>query len=371
MTQSGTTYFWEGVVTASNKYKIIVKAQETEGIANAAFTDNSRTRIMADSATFTNSEGYTYARLTFDMATWTCTWSEAHFVIYHKDDKADDPRATSGHAESYAGGTISGVVEYRMKVHALDQWYSLCLPFDVDAVKVWDKEDGAYYDIYPYYRDNGTYIAWHYIIRTPETAANLSLARFGYWNDPTSKNFLPRKNTPYIIQWHDEYFEGRYISFFGHDATIPTSMTVGTAPASDNVVNVYGNDAMVNGTVRDAYLLDGEYGQGAWLREEIGTNRTILPFECYLLASSTTASRFMAMRPNMNIPDTATAFDEAVRNAEQQTLITVYTISGQLIGRYSNQSVAQVGQTLAGCVAEGLYILHTDSECVKLLIGGK
>jgi len=148
-------------------------------------------------------------------------------------------------------------------------------------------------------------------------------------------------------------------------------MTVGTAPASDNVVNVYGNDAMVNGTVRNAYLLDGEYGQGAWLREEIGTNRTILPFECYLLASSTTASRFMAMRPNMNIPDTATAFDEAVRNAEQQTLITVYTISGQLIGRYSNQSVAQVGQTLAGCVAEGLYILHTDSECVKLLIGGK
>lgn len=371
MTQSGTTYFWEGVVTAGNKYKIIVKAQETEGIANAAFTDNSRTRIMADSATFTNSEGYTYARLTFDMATWTCTWSEAHFVIYHKDDKADDPRATSGHAESYAGGTISGVVEYRMKVHALDQWYSLCLPFDVDAVKVWDKEDGAYYDIYPYYRDNGTYIAWHYIIRTPETAANLSLERFGYWNDPTSKDFLPRKNTPYIIQWHDEYFEGRYISFFGHDATIPTSMTVGTAPASDNVVNVYGNDAMVNGTVRDAYLLDGEYGQGAWLREEIGTNRTILPFECYLLASSTTASRFMAMRPNMNIPDTATAFDEAVRNAEQQTLITVYTISGQLIGRYSNQSVAQVGQTLAGSVAEGLYILHTDSECVKLLIGGK
>ena len=79
-----------------------------------------------------------------------------NFVIYRTGDKADDPRAQNTDVESYDGGTISQAIEFRMRVNRLDYWYTLCLPFEVNAVKVWDEVDGAYYDIVPYWRTEGT-----------------------------------------------------------------------------------------------------------------------------------------------------------------------------------------------------------------------
>lgn len=80
MTQSGTTFTWEGYVSHNNKFKIIVKAQKSAGIENAAFNDHSRARIMADSATFTDS--YRYAKLIFDLETWTYSWSDPDTYIF-------------------------------------------------------------------------------------------------------------------------------------------------------------------------------------------------------------------------------------------------------------------------------------------------
>ena len=241
-----------------------------------------------------------------------------NFVIYRSGDKDEDSESathtTTSAVESYAGGTINQGIEFRMKVRELDKWYTLCLPFTVSAVKVWDEADGAYYDIYPYYRSGGNYIAWHYIIRTPKRVEDFPIAEFDDWDDPTEKAFLPSENTPYIIQWHDSYFTGKYISFFGGTGqTIPTSMTEGIAPSSDNVVNVHGNDAMKSGTIRDAYLLENDYGTyGAWLREDIGTDRTILPFECYIRAKAETAARYRVLRRDMTIDDTPTGLDQII-----------------------------------------------------------
>ena len=75
MTLSGNTYIWEGPVTTGKKFKIVVKAQKSNDIAAAAFSDHSRARIMSDSVTFSNESGYKIAKLTFDMETWTYTWS--------------------------------------------------------------------------------------------------------------------------------------------------------------------------------------------------------------------------------------------------------------------------------------------------------
>ena len=241
-----------------------------------------------------------------------------NFVIYRSGDKDEDSESashtTTSAVESYAGGTINQGIEFRMKVRELDKWYTLCLPFTVSAVKVWDEADGAYYDIYPYYRSGGNYIAWHYIIRTPKRVEDFPIAEFDDWDDPIEKAFLPSENTPYIIQWHDSYFTGKYISFFGGTGQpIPTSMTEGIAPSSDNVVNVHGNDAMKSGTIRDAYLLENDYGTyGAWLREDIGTDRTILPFECYIRAKAETAARYRVLRRDMTIDDTPTGLDQII-----------------------------------------------------------
>ena len=77
-------------------------------------------------------------------------FKSTNFVIYRTGDMAEDDRAALDDVESYDGGTISETIEFRMKVRELDTWYTLCLPFEVSAVKVW--EDGTYYDLVPFYR---------------------------------------------------------------------------------------------------------------------------------------------------------------------------------------------------------------------------
>ena len=253
-------------------------------------------------------------RFTWNITDKTLTVTYPNFVIYRSGDKAGDPRATEEDVESYAGGTIAKAIEFRMKVGALDRWYSLCLPFTVTAVKVWDDEDEAYYDLVPYYRTSveSTLNGGHYIIRTPSAATDLALADFDDWRDPTDPTgYLPSKNTPYIIQWHMTYFQDKYISFFGPAGQIiPASMTAGGAPSSDNVVNVCVNEAMTSGSKAGAYILEGDYGDGAWLRlEDASANRTIPPFECYILASSTTTAQYKVIHRRMTLNDTPTGWE--------------------------------------------------------------
>ena len=235
-----------------------------------------------------------------------------NFVIYRTDDKSSDPRAVWDDVESYEGGTISETIEFRMKVNKLDFWYTLCLPFEVNAVRVW--EDGEYYDIVPYWRPtDSTYCTGHYILRRPVTTTDFAIEGFegkDRWIDPKSSDVLPSKNIPYIIQWHVDYFQGKYISFFGTAGqTIPTAMDKGNYASSDETVNIYGNNSMTIGTVRDAYLLDPYYGSdGAWMREEIGTDRRVLPFECFILANPATTAKYRVLRRDM-ADDTPTGLD--------------------------------------------------------------
>ncbi len=257
-------------------------------------------------------------------------------------------------------------------MQTIDQWYSLSLPFAVSSVKVWDDEDGAYYDIVPYYRTGGKFYTGHYIIRRPETVTNYAIETFEEkWVDPDNSGVLPQKNIPYIIQWHDPYFLGKYISFFSPTGqTIPSAFSEGAAPSADDVVNVFGNNTMHSGTVRDAYLLDKDYGpSGAWLREDIGTNRTILPFECFIRASQQGTARYRIIRRGMEI-DTPTALEQ-ISNHQSPMTIRVYTITGVLIGEYNDCSFQDAAHRIATDYNEGIYILRSENESMKLLLGGK
>lgn len=308
-------------------------------------------------------------------ATVYAQWVSSNFVIYRTGDMEDDPRHLEGDVETYAGGKIDKPIEYRMKVRELDKWYTLCLPFTVNAVKVWDDEDKEYYDIEPYYRGTvgGTLMGGHYIIRTPKQATDLPITEFGDWRDPESADgYLPSENTPYIIQWHMSYFNGKYISFFGAaDQTIPTSMTGGVAPIESNVVNVCVNNSMKSGDVTDPYMLDNDYGSGAWLRaKEKGTVRSINPFECYILANSETTERYLAIRRDMHNTDTPTGWDD-VLNSERKEMINVYTLTGFRVAQYTNCSFNEANARLRAEHANGIYIMNAGNESVKLMIGGK
>ena len=304
-----------------------------------------------------------------------------NFVIYRTGDKDEDSESATHTTtspipvESYLGGTISEAIEFRMKVRELNKWYTLCLPFEVNKVCVWDNKDGAYYDIVPYYRTDGKFYTGHYIIRKPATSP---IAIEGFegrdrWTDPDSPiGYLPSANTPYIIQWHDSYFRDKYISFFSPTGQIiPSDFKAGERPAADDVVNIFGNNTMHNGNVMDAYLLDKDYGpSGAWLREAIGTNRKILPFECFIRANDATTTQYRILRRGMEETDTPTALEQ-ISNHQSPMTIRVYTITGVLIGEYNDCSFQDAAHRIATDHNEGIYILRSENESMKLLLGGK
>ena len=302
-----------------------------------------------------------------------------NFVIYRTGDQGEDSESATHTitipVESYLGGTISEAIEFRMKVRELDKWYTLCLPFEVNKVCVWDAEDGAYYDIVPYYRTDGKFYTGHYIIRKPDRSTDFAIEGFegrDRWIDPASRDVRPSKNIPYIIQWHDQYFLGKYISFFSPTGQIiPFDFSEGEAPLENDVVNIFGNNTMHSGTVRDAYLLDKDYGpSGAWLREDIGRDRKILPFECFIRANDATTTRYRILRRGMEETDTPTALEQ-ISNHQSPMTIRVYTITGVLIGEYNDCSFQDAAHRIATDYNEGIYILRSENESMKLLLGGK
>ena len=297
-------------------------------------------------------------------------WTQDNFVIYRSGDMDGESRTTSDAVYFYAGGTLSKPIEFRMKVHELDTWYSLSLPFAVDAVRVWDPSAKTYYDLTPYYRVGENYYLGHYILRTPSSAAGLSIEGFSSsWVDPSSYYSLPSKNTPYIIMWHNGYFEGKYVSFFGASGqSIPTSMTTGAAPTDDTKLNVYGNDAMCSGSLAGAFTFVNDYGNGAWLRnDDVKTPRTIPAFESYIMASAAATPKFAIFRPGKAFEDSATGWDD-VLNSERKAQVVVYTITGLRVTEYNDCSFDEAGRRLSETYNEGIFIMRAGDESVKLML---
>ena len=272
-------------------------------------------------------------------------FKSTNFVIYRTGDMEDDPRAAYDDVESFDGGTISEVIELRMKVHELDQWYSLYLPYNVDSVCVYDVDEAKYYKMQPYFRKtlDGKLYAGHYIIRKPElTNDSIALSNFGDWRDPSTSTFTPSGNTPYIIQWHNSYFEGKYVSFFGAAGqSIASSFSEGEAPKTKNWVTVHGNNSMKSGSVVDAYTLDGDE---IWVRPvDKGESVAILPFECYIRANSEVTHKYLVLRRGMNTDDTPTGWESVSIPSEKASKVLmdgqlyiirgnqIYTIQGALV----------------------------------------
>lgn len=369
MTNEGSTFIWQGAVTAG-EFRVIVKA--TEG-ATPAYTDHSRNRIMATAETFTNSESLVYATLTFDAATWTFSFERLqNYVIYHHD------QAPGGEIEEYAGGTIPQPIEYRRKFEK-DTWYSIYFPFDVTAVQVID--DGLYYDLKPYYRSSdGELHGRHYIIRKATPATAMPISNFEEksgeqgWLDPAGENktdvdsWLPEANTPYLIQFHNDYYTDKWIAFIGAaGSTIPADFALGDAPDAADVVNIYGNNTLHDASLSvQTYMLNyDEYEGKAWTRCDAGT--TLHPFEVYMRADVVTTAQYQVLGRRPHHEDTATALDDLYT---QTAYVQVYTLTGQQLLTIYDVSPHEAGRQLQQRLAQGAYILRSENSSYKLIIGG-
>lgn len=292
------------------------------------------------------------------------------WIIYHHGQAPD------GERETFDGGQIVQPIEYRRKFD-LDKWYSLYLPFEVTAVKV--ISGGTYYDLLPYYRKaDGTLKGKQYIIRKATPVTDMPIANVenrlpsespNGWFDPSESEyttFLPQKNTPYIIQFHNAYYADKWIAFFGRwYSTIDTDFPANAAPTSDEVVNIYGNNTMKNQSLSgQCYQLNyDEYDSYAWTRFD---DVTLYPFECYILANATTTAKYRILRRGA-AEDTPTGMEDVY---EESVDIRVYTIAGQYLCTLHNMSPDEAGQHLQSRLTEGVYILRTPALSYKLIIGG-
>ncbi len=303
------------------------------------------------------------------------------FTIYHHG------QAPVGERESFEGGTIVQPIEYRRKFD-LDTWYSIYFPFVVTAVKVYNETDDVYYDILPYYRkSDGTLKGKQYIIRRANPQKGMAIDNFtdkGYdgsngWYDPKAENdagiagWLPQKNTPYIIQFHNAYYADRWICFYGEPySDISNTFSKGDGDdltqIVDEHVNIYGNKTMMSQTLsgQSYHLNYEEYGGMAWTRY---SDHTLYPFECYILANTTTTARYKVLRKGTASSDVPTPTDD-IYTVSQQTIV-VYSLTGQRLLTVRDATVDEVAEQCSEQLTRGVYLLQTDTETLKLIIGGK
>ena len=99
---------------------------------------------------------------------------------------------------------------------------------------------------------------------------------------------------------------------------------------------------MTSGSLAGIYLFESDYGKGAWLRlENPKTSRTILPFECYLLAKGEGAGA--PMRIDIDPENTATGWEDITDEPAKVKMVLIdnqlyiiregktYTIQGTLV----------------------------------------
>jgi hypothetical protein len=72
----------------------------------------------------------------------------------------------------------------------------------------------------------------------------------------------------------------------------------------------------------------------------------------------------------MEETDTPTALEQ-ISNHQSPMTIRAYTITGVLVGEYNDCSFQDAAHRIATDHNEGIYILRSENESMKLLLGGK
>lgn len=235
------------------------------------------------------------------------------------------------------------------------QWEPLTIPFDVASVEVYDPDENEMFTLAP-----NTY----YLLR--EQAPNVSGADFkNSWFNTSDPQPLKKKAYNIFFPMNNgwgEFYTKKYVLFRGTDGsqTVETSFVKGAAPSGDDQYTLYGNNTLSTTTLT-AYF---ETSDGKYYQKE--TNRTLQPFECYVLANATTMSRMPRIGPWR---ESATTTDIENTWAETQMLqkAAVYNTFGQLMFMTQNTIFYDVMERCMMLPA-GCYIIMTELGNQKIVI---
>jgi hypothetical protein len=227
------------------------------------------------------------------------------------------------------------------------------------SVEVYDPDENEMFPLTPVTTSNPN---GYYLLR--QQVANVSGADFKEsWYNGTDN--VPQKKTAYNIffpmnnGW-GEFYTNKYVLFRGTDGaqTVETSFSRGAAPTADDQYTLYGNNTLSTTTLT-AYF---ETNDGKFYEKE--ENRTLQPFECYVLANATTLSRMPRIAPWKGVPTD-------IENTWAETTFlpnaAVYNTFGQLIFKMQNTVFYDVMERCMTLPA-GCYIVISELGTQKIII---
>lgn len=279
------------------------------------------------------------------------------FIIFHNDDA---PTASS--ETTYGGGLIDQPISYYRHFTA-GVWEDITLPFEVEAVRVYDTEDHRYYDLQAQYND-GSVHKGQFLLR--KQTDNVSGEGFvpGWYDGNTP---LPQKNQPYAIRFTSTYYADKYILFVGaKNQTIASSFTKGATPTAADQYQVYGNNTMQYQSVGSAYLLPASHNDETYRLTETGAQ--VRPFETYVLANAETMAKMKHIAKWCGAPAVTTSLDEVTDLLAPQALVEVYSISGIRVMQRVNCSLQEVADECEIRLMAGCYLIRIPGQTIKIIV---
>ncbi len=262
---------------------------------------------------------------------------------------------------AFSGTRIVQPIVYRRKF-APGYWETLCLPFEVTKMWVYDTDDKKDYNLYPQYIINGKdTIPGFYWLRTFSSENIEAASADKSWKTAAkAANYLPKKDTPYIIMFPEDesgYYNDKYVYFAASGFQTIASAFSPSRPTTDDTYSYIGNTTLQEQKVTNAYLLAS--GMEYFDASTDGTG-TLYPFECALFATEKTVARAPRLRINRR-QETPTDIPPTTAAAAGE----VYTLWGNRVGAFASWDDYD---SLVRHLPAGLYIIRTGSTSRKICL---
>ena len=253
--------------------------------------------------------------------------------------------------------TLVASIYYRRKF-TTSRWETLYLPFEVDRVTV--LEEGVEYDLKAWSIFGGG----HYYLAKPYGIENKEVV-FGFTTEL-------KPNTPYIIQFKDEYYRDKMITFYGSQSWNHLSTSFEALTSSFDM-QMAGNTTLQDQTLdQPVYMLRGTSN---FILQNATT--TLHPFECYVMPYATPSGT--PARMNVRFRGDVPTAVESVKGNESHLTYTVdgYTLTvypqGQAFSIYSLNGAliysCEAGKEAVDCeLNSGCYLLHAGTEAHKIML---
>ena len=292
----------------------------------------------------------------------TITMPRCEFVIYHHNQTPTDN--TENAVEEYVGGVIEYPIVYKRKFIP-GRWETLCLPFDVESITIYDADDKQDYELFAQYNNGTDIIPGEFWLRTftvqGEGVPVLADDFQPNWEDVRATNqqdALPKKDVAYIMQMPDAggYYDNKFVEFHGKRKQYISERFVFPALPADDYYTYSGNTTMMPQKPTSSYVLDakGEYFCSS-------TGQVLYPFECMVNATKNTIAK-MPQLPLNKRPGVTTGNQLPTTVADYGS---VWTIVGGYVGQFDNMDEYR---QLVERLPEGMYIIRCGTQSSKLYL---